>query len=173
MSDASNISTNAKIEDKYESGRFRLVQEIERIKLPRLAENICFNPNYMMIDTQESSSWNTVKQSRLIESLIINIPVLPIVIYEQRYDSHVVIDGKERLRAITNFYSNKLALTGLEVNTELNGCTYVTLPIRVRSLLNHRNLSFITIIPDTGFSPSEQALLINIVAKRLGNNPDA
>lgn len=117
MSEKNATSTNAELEDKYESGRFRLVQEIERIKLPRLAENICFNPNYMMIDTEESSSWNTVKQSRLIESLIINIPVPPIVIYEQRYSSHVVIDGKERLRAIADFYSNKLALTGLEVNT--------------------------------------------------------
>ncbi len=77
------------------------------------------------------------------------------------------------LCAIADFYSNKLGLTGLEVKPELDGCTYVTLPIRVRSLLNHRSLSFITIIPDSSFSPGEQTLLINIVAKRLGNKRDA
>ncbi|HEY9780945.1 MAG TPA: DUF262 domain-containing protein [Leptolyngbyaceae cyanobacterium] len=165
--------SDAEIETKYESSKNKLLQQHERIKLPRLAENIRFNPNYIMIDPEESSSWDTVKQSRLIESLIINIPVPPIVLYSLRYGSHVVIDGKERLRAIADFYSNKLALTGLEVKPELDGCTYVTLPVFFKTLLDRKSLTFITIIPDSSFSPGEIAKLINIVAKRLKNKRGA
>lgn len=159
--------SDAEIDTKYESSKNKLLQQHERIKLPRLAENIRFNPNYIMIDTEKSSSWDTVKQSRLIESLVINIPVPPIVLYSLRYGSHVVIDGKERLRAIAEFYSNKLALTGLEVRPTLDGCTYATLSTQVRYILDRRSLSLTTIIPKSELSSEEIARLIEIVAARL------
>ncbi len=174
MNEPSGIPiSDIKLDDKYDSSKFNLLQQHDLIKQPILAHDIHANPKYTRIDTVESSSWDLVKQSRLIESLIVNIPVSPIILYEESYGKYKVIDGKEKLKAIADFYSDKLVLTGLEVKPELDGCTYVTLPIRVKSLLNHRSLSFITIIPDSSFSPGEQALLINIVAKRLGNKRDA
>jgi hypothetical protein len=72
--------SDAEIKAKYKSSKYSLIQKGERIKLPRVAETIRFNPNYMALDTEESSSWDIIKQSRLIESLIINIPVPPIVL---------------------------------------------------------------------------------------------
>lgn len=161
--------TDDEINTKYELGQNRLIQEIDRIKLPALVENIRSNPNYMVIDneTQSSKGWDDVKKSKLIESFIINFPVLPIVLYEKSYHIYEVIDGKQRLKAIVDFYSNQLVLSGLEVKRELNGCTYATLPANVKTELNRHCISLISIIPKWDASPEEIAKLIEIVANRL------
>lgn len=163
------LTLDDEIDAKYESGKNQLFQEFERIKLPRLAEIIRFNPSYMRINTDSQSGWNLVKQSRLIESFIINLPVLPIVLYEREKGAYEVIDGSQRVKTIANFYSNKLNLTGLEVDTELNGCTYITLPRKVQAVLDRRYLSLITIIPESDFSPDEIARLVEVVSERLSS----
>lgn len=163
------MMTDSQIYAKYASGQVRLLQELDRIKLPALVENIRSNPNYMTIDnhSQCARDWDDVKKSKLIESFIINFPVMPILLYETSYHTYKVIDGKQRLKAILDFYSNKLALTGLEVKTEINGCTCATLPFHVGKILNNRSLTLISIIPQSDASPEEIAKLIEIVANRL------
>jgi len=166
MSDLINLDIT--IEDKYEYTGYSLLQEFERIKLPVIHNTICSNAHFKAIDSSQHS-WGLVQQSRLIESLIINIPVLPIIVYRIDNEDRKVIDGRERLKAINKFYSNQLTLSGLEVETELNGCTYNNLPIRLKSLLNRRSLYFISIIPDTNLEPDKITKLIDIIAQRLGN----
>ncbi|MBD6620550.1 DUF262 domain-containing protein [Komarekiella sp. 'clone 1'] len=163
------MMTDDEINGKYESGQDRLIQEIDRIKLTALVDNIRSNPSYMTIDNDSQSvkDWDDVKKSQLIESFIINFPVMPIVLYERSYHIYEVIDGKQRLKAIVDFYSNKLALSGLEVKTELNGCTYTTLPANVKAELNRHSLSLISIIPSGDASPEEIAKVIEVVANRL------
>lgn len=161
--------TDDELNAKYESGQNRVIQEVDRIKLPALFENIRSNPNYMKInnDSQSGVNWDEVKKSQLIESFIINFPVMPIVVYKKLDYTYEVIDGKQRLKAIVDFYSNKLALNGLEIKTELNGCTYATLPLKVKTELNRHSLSLITIIPEWDSSAEEIAKLIEVVANRL------
>jgi len=98
------MMTDDEINGRYESAKDRLVQEIDRIKLPALVENIRSNPNYMVIDNESQSvgNWNDVKKSKLIESFIINFPVMPIVFYEKSYHTYEVLDGKQRLKAIVD-----------------------------------------------------------------------
>lgn len=162
--------SDVELENEYEESKFNLLQQHDRIKLPILAHDIHANLKYIRIDTTQSFNWEGVKQSRLIESLIVNIPVSPIILYEESYEKYKVIDGKERLKAIADFYSNKLALTGLEVETELDGCTLATVPTHVRYTLDRRSLSVITIIPKSELSPEDIAKLIEIVAARLGKS---
>ncbi len=161
--------TDDEINAKYEFGQNRLIQEIDRIKLPALVENIKSNPNYMKIDndSQYSGDWDDVKKSKLIESFIVNLPVMPIVLYDRSYHTYVVIDGKQRLKAIVDFYSNNLTLSGLEVKTELNGLTYTNLLANVKAELNRYSISLITIVPSGDASPEEIAKLIEVVANRL------
>ena len=92
---------------------------------------------------------------------------MPIVIYEKSYHTYEVIDGKQRLKAIVDFYSNQLVLSGLEVKTELNGCTYATLPYHAKTALNHHSLSLITIMPLEDASPEGIAKIIEIITERL------
>ena len=159
--------TDTQINAKYESGINRLVTEHDRIKLPKLVENIKYNPSYMMIDPEWSSSWDEVTKSRLIESLLINIPVIPIIIYEKEYKSYEVIDGRERLRTVVDFYSDRLILNGLEVETNLEGCNYSTLPRKAKEQLDRRSLSLVNCIPMNGdLTESELNGLIGAVKKR-------
>lgn len=62
--------------------------------------NIDLNPKF-----QRRHAWNDVKRSKLIESLIIGIPVPEIVLAEVQGQrkSFIVIDGKQRLLALAGF----------------------------------------------------------------------
>ncbi len=160
--------TDLELNSKYELGINRLILEHDRIKLPELVENIKSNPNYMMINSDWSSSWDEITKSRLIESLLINIPVRQIIIYEKEYKSYEVIDGKERLKTIMDFYSDSLILTGLEIETNLDSCTYSTLPAQVKDKLNNCSLNLINCIPaNKKQSELEIRKLIDAVKERL------
>jgi uncharacterized protein with ParB-like and HNH nuclease domain len=94
---------------------------------------IILNPDY-----QRNHRWNNSTSSKLIESLILNIPI-PLIyisqdisaddeIEEQDTPRFSVIDGQQRLTAIYNFFKNNFKLENLEVLHELNGYMYKDLP---------------------------------------------
>lgn len=93
---------------------------------------IKLNPEY-----QRKHRWSPEYSSKLIESLILNIPV-PLIYISQDIDvddevdegiaRYSVIDGQQRLTAISEFLTNQLVLQGLEVLEELNGLKYNQLP---------------------------------------------
>ena len=73
---------------------------------------------------QRRDRWNDEKRSRFIESVIMNVPVPPVFLGEERYGQYVVLDGRQRLTAAYRFLNNQLRLEGLQVWSELNGLTY-------------------------------------------------
>ena len=87
--------------------------------------NIDINPKF-----QRRDAWSQEEKSRLIESLMLGLPVPTIILAEmkERKNSFIVIDGKQRLLSIKQFCSNKkefikLKLKKLEVLTALEGKT--------------------------------------------------
>src|SRR4029078_3619948 len=94
---------------------------------------------------QRRPRWDAERQSRLIESFIINIPVPPVFLYEQSYNSYEVMDGQQRISSIQSFYENRLILKGLDLWPELNGRTYATLPSKIRAGIDRRSLSSIVL----------------------------
>ncbi|UXT89759.1 DUF262 domain-containing protein [Agrobacterium pusense] len=62
--------------------------------------NIDLNPSF-----QRRNAWNDFKRSKLIESLILGVPVPEIVLAEdtEKKKSFIVIDGKQRLLALAGF----------------------------------------------------------------------
>jgi hypothetical protein len=70
---------------------------------------------------QRRNRWDKKKQSQLIESFLINIPVPSIILYEKKYNVYEVMDGQQRINALKEFYENRLTLTGLTLWPELNG----------------------------------------------------
>lgn len=73
--------------------------------------------------------WDDVTQSRLIESLLLKIP-LPAFYFDARNDDKwAVIDGLQRLTAFEKFFVKEtLSLSGMEYLSELNGTSYKKLP---------------------------------------------
>jgi hypothetical protein len=71
--------------------------------------------------------WNAVKASRLIESILLEIPIPVIYTAEEADKTYSVVDGQQRLTSICCFIDGKFPdgyefrLSGLQVLTELNG----------------------------------------------------
>lgn len=92
--------------------------------------------------------WGDVQQSRLIESLIIKIP-LPSFYFDcdDDDDKLTVVDGLQRLIAIKRFAvlkkddPNKLKLTGLEYLKEYDGSYFEDLPISIRRRIKEQTIT--------------------------------
>ena len=54
-----------------------------------------------------------------------NVPIPPVFLGEDEYGMYVVLDGRQRLTAINDFFKNLYPLKGLAVWKELNGLTLV------------------------------------------------
>ncbi|MEP0753346.1 DUF262 domain-containing protein [Trichocoleus sp. Lan] len=90
-------------------------------------ENIQLNPRF-----QRRDAWNIIRKSRFIESIILGFPIPQIVLAsnEKQRGKFIVLDGKQRLLTILQFYgksetqNNRFALKGLEFRPDLNGCKH-------------------------------------------------
>lgn len=95
---------------------------------------IILNPEYQ----RKANLWNEKDQSRLIESIIIRIP-LPSFYFDTTEDEKlIVVDGLQRLTAIRRFAvlepnnKDKLRLKDLEYINEYNGYTFEELPVNIQ-----------------------------------------
>ena len=87
---------------------------------------------------QRRDRWDEIRQSKLIESFLMNVPVPPIFLNEDEIGMYSVIDGKQRLLSIHNFLTDKLKLEGLEVFAKLNGKYYSNLQQKFQKIIKTR-----------------------------------
>lgn len=118
---------------------------------------------------QRRHRWDNTRKSRLIESFLMNVPVPPIFLYENELARYEVMDGRQRLSALIEFYSNSLELSGLQYWPELNGRTYENLPTSIRNGIDRRYLSSIILLNETGASGEQAAFLKKLVFERLNS----
>lgn len=85
-------------------------------------------------DFQRSFVWSPAKQVKLIESILLGIPLPAFYFNQDHQGAFQVIDGVQRLTTIQRFMSNALPLNAgyLEYLTDLEGMTYDTLESPVR-----------------------------------------
>ena len=62
--------------------------------------------------------------SLLIESLLLNIPIPPVYLYESELARYEVMDGQQRLNAVREFLGNDFKLAALSQLAPLNGRTF-------------------------------------------------
>jgi hypothetical protein len=87
---------------------------------------------------QRRFRWTEEKKSQLIESFLMNVPVPPIYLNEDEYGKYSIIDGKQRLSTIQEFFSGSFALSGLTVFSDLNGRKMFELPAQLQTILKTR-----------------------------------
>lgn len=136
MQDQRTLRDNLDIIQQKARERTVKTQTVE-YDLDTLAKRIDRNSIKLDPDYQRRHRWPIETSSRLIESLILNIPI-PVIFISQDIDvdeevsedtsRYTVIDGQQRLTAIHDFLRNKFALEGLETLSELNGTYYHQLP---------------------------------------------
>lgn len=80
--------------------------------------------------------WNNLEQSKFIESIILGLPIPPLLMADSK-GQLFVIDGMQRVLTINAFLNNHLQLSGLTVLDSLNGLYFKDLiPSRQRKFLN-------------------------------------
>ena len=83
--------------------------------------------NELLLDTEfqrRPGLWDVSTKSRLIESMIIRLPI-PAFYFDGSNDSEwLVIDGLQRLSAINDFVNNQYVLTGLDYLPELENKSF-------------------------------------------------
>lgn len=158
--------SNEEIDDKYKIGEKRLVTEQGRYPLDSLDtilhKSIQLDPEY-----QRSFVWDNRQKSKLIESFIMNIPIPPVFLYEVEFAKYEVMDGRQRLTTIRDFYADSFILEGLEVWKELNGMNYSQLPENVKLGIDRRYISTIVILNETAKTEEEAFELKQHVFERL------
>ena len=160
--------SDEEINTKYGGRELRIVTESNREQLPNFVEALK-RPGWMRIrpSYQRRPRWDRERQSRLIESFIMNIPVPPLFVYESDLAKYEVMDGQQRITAIFEFYTNRYRLEGLRQWPELNGRIYDTLPSEIRKGLDRRSISYIVLLKESASTTEEEALLRQQVFERL------
>jgi len=111
--------------------------------------------NEIQMDTttyfqRQDDLWDVVKQSRLIESILIRFP-LPAFFFDASDDSNwLVVDGLQRLSSIRNFcVTQSLKLTNLEFLTQLNGKKWTDLSGDLKRVIREAQVVIYKIMPGT------------------------
>lgn len=162
------VVTDKEINERYAKGEGRIVIETNREKLPGFVASLK-TPHYMDLRPfyQRRPRWSAAKQSLLIESFIMNIPVPPVFLYEREYNSYEVMDGQQRITALRDFYDGKFELEGLKQWPEINGRTYQTLPENIHAGLDRRSLTSIVLLKESTSDEDAASSLRETVFERL------
>lgn len=90
------------------------------------------------------------KRSRLIESLLLNIPIPVLYFAETNIDQeYEVIDGQQRLRTLYDFLHDKFSLNNLSIRNDVNNKKYSELDDVDQGLINKRGIRSIVILNDS------------------------
>lgn len=94
---------------------------LKRLKTDAIDMNTSFQ--------RKSNLWNSTKQSRLIESILVKFP-LPAFYFDGSNDNNwLVVDGLQRLSSLDNFINKEsFVLQNLEFLNQFNGCRFSELP---------------------------------------------
>jgi hypothetical protein len=107
-------------------------------------------------DYQRHFVWDAKRESELIESILLGIPVPSLYMATNPDSSWEVVDGVQRLSTLIHFCGNSqqiaaigkkspLTLTGLEKLTEFNGLDFSTIPFSTQTYLTLRPLRITTL----------------------------
>lgn len=117
--------------------KMRTVRHVVSQLVSRIAHNeIDLAPDFQRM----RGIWNIQQKSRLVESLMLNIPIPAFYVAEDRDYNWSVVDGIQRMTTINDYVTGKFALYSLEYLTELNRKRYAELPRRMQRRIDEAEL---------------------------------
>ncbi|EPP21134.1 DUF262 domain-containing protein [Vibrio fluvialis] len=148
-----------KVQDQLDENRRTVAFDSYDITVNQLYDMVCQGMIDIAPDYQRHFVWDEKRQSALIESLFLGIPVPSLYMATNRDSSWEVIDGLQRLSTIINFIGNaneldntkvkfkQLVLTDLDKMDSLNGCVFNDLPLSVQFMFKTRPVR-VTVLND-------------------------
>lgn len=123
---------------RFTEAQDRLVLQAADLSLETIASMVDKGSIDVAPEFQRRERWDPKKQSALIESFLLNVPVPPVYLSEDDFGTYSVIDGKQRITTIQAFMRNRLVLTHLDAFDEIRGLRFRELPVRLRNALEVR-----------------------------------
>lgn len=84
--------------------------------------------------------WNPTRKSRLIESMLLRIPLPVFYVAADRNENWAVVDGLQRMSTMDDFINGKFTLSGLEYLVQFHGATFDELPRPMKRRINETQL---------------------------------
>ncbi|HIF9383495.1 TPA: DUF262 domain-containing protein [Photobacterium damselae] len=100
-------------------------------------------------DFQRKEVWNEQRQSELVESILMGIPIPVIYLFENEIGVRQIIDGKQRTTALKRFIQGKFALKHLLMLPELNDKRFADIQPVLQAKLEDYQLNVYIIQPPT------------------------
>lgn len=129
----------------------KLKMEAKQVSVFQALRKIERKEIYLNPDFQRAFVWDIVKQSRLIESILIRIPLPAFYLDATDRVKWTVVDGLQRLTTLYRYCrESSFPLTGLQFLTELEGYKFEELPAEYRVLIeDDTQLQFYNLMPGT------------------------
>jgi hypothetical protein len=134
----SDVDTVLGIEDEPEDPDVAIVRPFDPERIKVITEPAIVNLIVTRIDETEidlapdfqrrARIWDHGRKSRLIESLLLRIPLPVFYVSADAKDRWSVVDGVQRLTTIYDFIKGKFELYGLEYLVQLEGLRFAQLP---------------------------------------------
>ena len=102
-------------------------------------------------DFQRYYVWSNLKASRLIESLLLDIPIPVVYVAEETNKTYSVVDGQQRITSICSYIGGKFpdgrdfTLSSLQVLKEINGFLYRQLSAEQQEAILNATIRLIVI----------------------------
>lgn len=155
----SDIVLGTGLEEEKEEYEGQIVEPFnpEQIKIrtvPILVEHLLQRIQHGELDLnpefqRKQGIWPPEAQSRLIESLLLRIPIPVFYVAAEVDENWLVVDGVQRISTFNNFARGKFALKGLEYLDSLEGRKHNELPRHMQRRISETQLIVNVIEPGT------------------------
>ena len=163
---AVTLSANGELDDDQDSGLEREQEEPNEIIRPFDPEKIKIRTMNIVVDQivsriehnevdlapdfqRMAGIWNDVRKSRLVESLLLRIPIPVFYVAADKEEKWSVVDGLQRISTIHTYVAGRFPLTKLEYLKKLDSCRYTDLPRPMQRRISETQLVVNVIEPGT------------------------
>ena len=139
---------NATISDPFDPEKVKIhtVNIVVALMVTRIEHgDIELAPDFQ----RHSGIWSAEGKSRLIESLLLRIPIPVFYVAADRNEVWSVVDGVQRMSTIYNFVTGQFALEKLQYLTQLHGCRHADLSRPLQRRISETQLIVNVIQPGT------------------------
>ncbi len=132
------VSPDSEITDPFDPARIRIRTKI--LLVQQLVRRLKENEINLAPDFQRNLIWRRHQKTRLIESLLLKIPLPVFYVSSDENDDWDVVDGIQRMSTIRDYIDGRFPLKGLEYLTQFRGTIFEDLPRRMRRRIDETEL---------------------------------